>query len=120
LEQIHIKIPPTSPLILSQLSLGEISTNEGIRFVATMRPIIEIESDQQTQVLLEDTKKFLEEKMSALKDTIEFEFISMKDRILELESDRTKFKVTFSLFSHHFFFFNFPKVSHFFRKKPIN
>ena len=61
--------------------------------MATMRPIIEVESDQQTQVLLEDYKKFLEEKMSQLRDTMEFEFISMKDRILELESDRTKFKV---------------------------
>lgn len=73
------------------MNLGEISTPEGIRFVATIRPVVEV-TTYKTRVILQDTRRVLDVKLEALKNTIDFEFNQLKDRIMELEEERKKFK----------------------------
>jgi len=74
-----------------QLNLGEMSTPQGTRFIATIREVAE-RPTYKTKVVLDDTKKVLEEQIKAFTDTMQFEFNQLKDRIMELEEDRKKFK----------------------------
>lgn len=46
----------------------------------------------QTRVVLQDTKKMLDERLLSLRNTVDFEFNLLKDRIMELEEERQKLK----------------------------
>ena len=67
------------------------STPQGTRFIATIRQVAEV-TTYKTRVVLDDTKKVLDERILSLKNAIDFEFNQLKDRIMELEEDRKKFK----------------------------
>lgn len=66
--------------------MGELSTEEGIRFIATIRPMVEI-TTYKTRVILQDTRRVLDEKLEALKNSVDFEFSQLKVTLPKTEKN---------------------------------